>query len=38
MSEKERKKDNFVLEKGIWAVDNGIIEKILPKQEKEEWL
>ena len=31
---KRTKKDDFVLEKGIWTVDNGIIEKFLPKQEK----
>ena len=35
---KRTKKDDFVLEKGIWTVDNGVIEKFLPKQEKEEWL
>ena len=36
--QKWTKKDNFVLEIDIWAVDNGIIEKFLPKQKKEEWL
>ena len=32
--QKWTKKNNFVLETDIWVVDNGIIEKFLPKQEK----
>ena len=36
--QKWTKKDNFVLEKDIWAVDNGIIENFYQSKKKEEWL
>ena len=36
--QKWTKKDDFVLEIDIWAVDNGIIENFYQSKKKEEWL
>ena len=36
--QKWTKKDDFVLEIDIWAVDNGIIENFTKAKKKEEWL